>query len=107
MNSRDQIAEGWRKYKRLRLQLLIAFFGFIPFGSLTATISYGLFKTPLAAQIALLGWMVFFLIAGVRYNRFRCPRCDKPFSQKGLSNLSYFARKCRHCGLRKLSLGDP
>ena len=53
-----------------------------------------------------IGWMVAFLVTGVRLNRWRCPRCGKLFCATKWYNKSFFARKCAHCGLPKFAIDD-
>ena|SRR5258705_12291994 len=40
-----------------------------------------------------------------RLLRFRCPRCDKPFTRRGDLRDNPFTSECRHCHLRVGELG--
>ncbi|HTX75996.1 MAG TPA: hypothetical protein VMD29_07315 [Terracidiphilus sp.] len=46
------------------------------------------------------------VIAWFQLNYFRCPRCGRLFAIASWYNLSIFARKCVHCGLRKFGEDD-
>jgi hypothetical protein len=50
-----------------------------------------------------ISWMAGFLYYALRFQTFSCPQCGEMFSSKGFYNLSFLARKCVHCGLKKFS----
>ena len=99
-------AEGWKEYRRFRRDLLVVWLGgFLAAGAIAASFDW-LFRTLLPGEIAAVAWMILFLIAGIRYQTFSCPRCGETFSAAGWYQLSFLARRCQHCGLPKFSDDD-
>jgi len=96
-------AEGWIEYRRYRRDLLVVWLGGFLVAAAIATLSHWLFHTLLPGEIAAVGWALLFLVAGIRYQTFRCPRCGEIFSATWWYQLSILARKCVHCGLAKFS----
>jgi hypothetical protein len=93
----------WRRYRRLRLLSLLFLLPFCPF-------ILGLYFHHTLEFPSIFPFLMFFGFVGVAawfvLNFFRCPRCDKFFAISWWYNLSIFARKCVHCGLKKFSDGD-
>ena len=98
---------AWRDLRKRRLILWGLFFGYIP----DVFLLYLVVGMPLLALIgekeggtifiviALL-WMVSFMIAGIRYSYFRCPRCHATFFWTWW-HRNPFSGRCLHCGLRR------
>jgi hypothetical protein len=96
-------ADSWKEYRRyLREFLLVWLGGFLAVAAIAAIFN-SLFHTLLPGEIAAVGWILLFLITGIRYQTFRCPRCGNWFAAKWWYNKSFLARKCVHCGLPKFS----
>lgn len=92
--------EPWQDYRRRRNLALFAFLGYVPFVFVIALVAERLFHSLTPGRVVALGWMIFFVVAGIRYESFRCPRCRKLFFAKWWYHNS-FARQCVHCGLPK------
>jgi hypothetical protein len=97
-------AESWQEYRRRRNLLLFAFFGYMPAVGLVAVLATWEFKSATPAFVAAFSWMAFYAAAGIRFQRFKCPRCGRWFLAKWW-NHNMFARRCVHCGLPKYA--DP
>lgn len=93
--------EEWKEYRALRLQLIGVLLGYIPAVGLFTLIEQQFASSFVPCMIFAVFWLLLFLIAGVRYNMFTCPRCGETFAGRWWYTLSYFARRCQHCGLRK------
>jgi hypothetical protein len=94
---------AWRDLRRRRIIFLAVWLGLTP--ALLAiyyvalrplsqlfTIKEDYLVLPVAGV-----WMIAFMIASIRVQLFRCPRCQQWFFAKWYYNP--FARKCVHCGL--------
>src|SRR5215469_8982906 len=93
-------ADPWREYRRRRNLSLFAFIGFVPFVFLLAQVSIWLFRTATPAFIVGFGWMIFAVIAGNWFIRFKCPRCANPFfADSKWWGYNTMVRKCLHCRL--------
>ena len=93
--------EGWRRYRKRRIWVLVIFVSYLPSIFLIGTLSQWLFKTRTPASVAIAaGWLLFMIMA-IRIQLFRCPRCGETFAGTWWYNWSFFASKCQHCGLRK------
>ncbi len=44
--------------------------------------------------------------AGAYLSSFPCPRCQKPFLERGLGWSNIYSRKCLNCGLRQGALPE-
>lgn len=59
---------------------------------------------------AVTAWFVAYMVTGVWLNRFRCPRCGKPYywrlEWKGALERQRNWRNCRHCGLQQDAMPD-
>ena len=90
----------WGRYRRLRLLSLLSL---VPFGTVFLLLEFpGSQELRIPFSIAM---VLGFIGVGAWFmlNFFRCPRCGKFFAMTWWYNLSIFARKCAHCGLRKFS----
>jgi hypothetical protein len=97
-------AKSWQGYRKRRNLILFAFLGYVPAVGLIAALTIWAFKSTTPAFVAAFGWMVFYAVAGIRFQQFKCPRCGKLFFAKWWYHNS-FARRCVHCGLPKYA--DP
>src|SRR5215469_9727894 len=102
------IEAGWQRYRRLTWQFLLAWLGCPIAIWLVGGLSSRYLPESAAEYLVaalLVACFIAFLVTGIRLQTFRCPRCSERFSMRGFSQYSVFARKCRHCGLKKFSLG--
>ena len=91
----------WQAYKRRRNQFWLVFAGYMPVCIAAAFVSLKLFHTLTLGFVAAFFWTGLFVFTGSRVQMWECPRCGKPFSATWWYNLSFLARRCVHCGLRK------
>ena len=75
----DDYSASWREYRKRRNFLLFVFFGYVPIVGLVAVAAMRLFSTTTPAFVAAFTWMAMYAIAGIRFQRFKCPRCGKWF----------------------------
>src|SRR5690348_13256777 len=75
-------ADPWREYRRRRNLVLVTFLRYLPLVFVTAVAADRLMHTSAPAIVVALVWMVFLAVAGVRCQRFRCPRCGNVFNSK-------------------------
>jgi hypothetical protein len=94
---------AWRDLRRRRIIFYAVWVGYVPavfaiyYVALRPLLHVFMIKEDyLVLPVAGL-WMVAFLVAGIRVQLFRCPRCHQWFFAKWYSNP--FTRKCLHCGL--------
>jgi hypothetical protein len=101
----DNYRAAWSKCRQLRMLSLLLWLGFVPFlwiirfplewmGPSIAEYGFG----AIAVLYALI-WMYF----GVTLQTWDCPLCGDRFSATWY-NMSVFATKCVHCGLRKFEV---
>jgi len=93
----------WRSYRRLRSLSLLFLLPFCPF--ILGLVFHQTLELPILFPVL----MIFgFVGVGAWFvlNFFRCPQCGKFFAITWWYNLSIFARKCVHCGLKKFSDGE-
>ena len=93
----------WRRYRRLQMLSLLVV---VPFAAGFLLVEFPdspAVRIPVSIAIVFgfIGVGSWFLL-----NYFRCPRCGKLFAINWWYNLSIFARKCVHCGLRKFTQED-
>ena len=98
MSNYDQ---AWKEYKWRRNQVWIVFLCIFP---VIGTVAYIANKSHYIridlAMIAVIAMMFLFFVTGLRFNLWRCPRCQKRFHMKsGL--VSFDTKHCCHCGLLK------
>ena len=98
----NDFGESWREYRKRRNLLLFAFLGYVPVVFIVALVTMRVFGSTTPAFVAAFTWMAFYVIAGIRFQRFKCPRCGKWFFAKWWYH-NMFARRCVHCGLTKYS----
>ena len=92
--------DPWLEYRKRRNLFLLAILGYVPIVFLITLATTRLFHTTTPGFVVAFGWMAFFAIAGIRFQTFRCPRCNKWFFAKWWYH-NIFARRCVHCGLPK------
>ncbi len=90
----------WQEYRRRRNLTLFAFLGYMPFVFVIAMAAERLLHSLTPGFVVAGGWMIFFAVASLRCESFKCPRCKKWFFAKWWYHNS-FARRCVHCGLAK------
>jgi hypothetical protein len=93
-------ADPWQEYRKRRNLALFAFLGYMPVAFVFALVTIRLFHTTTPAFIAASSWMMFHVVASMRFTSVRCPRCHKWFFRKWWYHNG-FARRCVHCGLPK------
>jgi hypothetical protein len=92
----ERYAAAWRSYRwRFRLVALV-FLG----GPVILQVLAGLRVGDAECTGVALGWLVAFVITGVRWRLWHCPRCQGHFFL-----LNPFARRCLSCGLPKWASG--
>jgi hypothetical protein len=94
----DEYEDRWRELKRRRNQLLFAFIGYVPITLAFGVLTERLFHSDKPGFVFAILWMLYFGVAGFRYNVFPCPRCGKWFFGTWFYHNS-FARRCVHCKL--------
>jgi hypothetical protein len=94
----------WEEYKRLRNQFWLVVAGYVPVCAVVALVSIRFFHTTTPAFVVVFFWMGLFVLTGSRVQMWHCPRCGKWFSATWWYNLSFLARRCVHCGLRKYEI---
>ena len=94
----------WTDYRRRRLQFYSAWLGGPVLISLLAFIKERMTPQILSFVFSALGllWMTTFAVTALRFQRFRCPQCDKLFFGTR-RHVNPWARRCIHCGLPKWS----
>jgi hypothetical protein len=97
--------ESWRDYRRRRDLLLFAFVAYMPVVALFGFLTIRVFKTTTPTFVAAACWMVFYAVAGIGFQAFKCPRCGRRFFCKWWYNM--VARRCVHCGLLKYADAGP
>jgi|SRR6478752_1100480 len=97
--------DPWHEYRRRRNLSLLSLVGFVPALVIFGAASYRLFGITTPGIMAAFAWMIFAVIAGNWFIRFRCPRCGKPFfADSKWWGYNTFVRRCLHC---KLALHAP
>jgi hypothetical protein len=84
--------DAWREYRRRKRTALFLFLGFFPFAGVLG------FRLNLLTGSVMVGWMIAFFVATLRFHWWKCPRCGRRFIGY-YSGFSYLRRKCFHCGL--------
>jgi hypothetical protein len=97
----QRIRDGWEDYIRRRSWCIFAFLSWIPLGLVVGLRVTYLGLPDRLSPVFLFPWMLLFIVVGIRYQLWKCPRCSKGFAYKGWYNKSYFARKCVLCDLSK------
>jgi hypothetical protein len=96
-------AEQWNEYRKRRLMFWSVWLGGTPLiavvGILLSRLLPGNLADPMFLAIAG-AWMLAFAAAGIRVTYWRCPRCRRYFSQRGMF-VNQLGRRCQHCGLEK------
>lgn len=101
MTESTEYPREWAIYKRRRNTLFLVWVGYVPATTLFAFLSLKLFGSFNPAFVFAVGWMALFVLTGIRFGVWRCPRCNKWFAATWWYNLGFLARKCVHCGLPK------
>jgi len=97
--------DPWREYRKRRNISLFALLAYVPFIAALAAVANRVFGTATPAFFAAFAWMIFALIAGNWFIRFKCPRCGLPFfADSKWWGYNTMVRRCLHC---KLPLNAP
>lgn len=102
---RNTLSPVWQEYRRRRRLVGILILAWPP---VFYAVSRGLQQvgqreggSALGALFAMFAiWVAAIIVAGMRWQWFRCPRCGRPFHRRGLFG-NVFSRRCLNCGLRK------
>ena len=94
--------EEWEAYQKLWNPFL-----FTLIGQLAIIIGFICFGAAVRRNLALYVpleclWTLLFIIASIRLQKFRCPRCGEQFCSSGFYH-NVFVRRCLNCGLPKFS----
>jgi hypothetical protein len=95
----------WRTLRRLRAISFLGTVGFFGTAFYAAIAHPGSFAYPLLAFIP----GVVGMVAGMRADRWLCPRCREPFFASRWRRFlpSFFTRSCGNCGLPRGAKGPP
>jgi len=102
-------SKEWREYRRLRNLAGGIWISVLLFGA--STVFLGSLQASHAVSVvavSVLGILVFSaaIVAAIRVEGWRCPRCGRPFVSRWWSRFAvFFATDCANCGLRKWSNG--
>ena len=91
----------WREYRSRRRWYWVSFFAFIPYALILFTVIDAYPRLP-SESIIVLGLCLYLGVSSVpsvRFLRWRCPRCGKPFHMRWLLSWPY-GRACLHCKLQ-------
>jgi hypothetical protein len=96
-------AEEWTKHRQRTRIVWLLFAGWIPYGFLINIVLTWLHVPINFAFVAVIPYLVAFVISSNVVSMFRCPRCGSRFYAWGPWGLGHnaFARSWRNCGLRK------
>ncbi|MFC1498895.1 hypothetical protein ACFLS1_10565 [Verrucomicrobiota bacterium] len=95
-------ADQWKDYRRRRWLFLGMFLVYLPGVCLISSPIRHYLKWEHAEMVVALSWMFAFVVVGLWFTLWPCPRCGRGFfATWWFSNQ--FARKCVHCGLPKWS----
>jgi hypothetical protein len=91
----------WIEYRRMRNTGLLVWLGGVPLiGALQ--LGWGmLFHNGYLFSVLGSVWFLACIFYGLRYQLWRCPRCNEIYAGKFWYHLGPFARHCVHCGLPK------
>lgn len=95
--------EDWAEYRSVRNRFWALWVLFIPVGGGLAWLAMLVFGYHEIIFVLPIGYAVVWLYYGGRLQLFRCPRCGEWFSATWWYNLSFLARNCVHCRLKKFS----
>ena len=96
----DKALRGYERRKKV-VMILIAIWAIIFLGNIILGVVFDRSPTfPIVFFFT--GIALFVLIPGsIAYlSYWRCPRCRRLFFQEGFASYFWFAKSCRHCGLR-------
>ena len=98
---------SWEQLRRRQYWFWGTFLTYLPAGALTAVMARRFTDSEVPLCVTAGIWMVAFLTTGLRLNRARCPRCQRPFFSRGFfGHSNVFARRCLNCGLGKYAKSD-
>jgi hypothetical protein len=98
-------ADAWERYRKLRNTAVLLWLGILPFIWALQLLHRMVLSEEIFGALIVL-YVLFWLVSAIRLEFFRCPRCGRPFSMTWWINLSFLARRCVHCGLKKFSEDD-
>ena len=91
-----QQREIWRNRRNSVRIFLVGIFGFLPFSALVAVIFREVLPS-VPAMLVIAPWIIVTTVSGARLALFRCPRCERRFSEGRVR----WTDRCSHCGLRE------
>jgi hypothetical protein len=94
--------QEWESYRKLWNPFVTTFVG-----QIAIIIGFICFAAALRRNLALgltleSFWTLLFIVASIRLQNFRCPRCREKFCSSGFYH-NVFVRQCLNCGLPKYS----
>jgi hypothetical protein len=98
-------ANDWERYRHIRNVAILLWLGILPFVWALQLLHHLAVPDEFFGALVVL-YFLFWLVSAIRLEFFRCPRCGRPFSLTWWINLSFLARHCIHCGLKKFCEED-
>jgi len=92
---------AWKKYRRLQFTFIALFAGFIPFCLMLWLLNHMLPSDYYG--VLLVPYFVRWIVAGIRFITFHCPRCDERFAMTWWYSTGGFNTNCVRCGLHKFA----
>ena len=101
-------AAAWERLRVFRRRFLLVWLGSVPVWFAVTYLGFLLTKSFVVGWVAAASVMILFVVTGIRFQSFPCPRCGEPFFGRrgwflGLpwASNNVFRRTCGFCGLRK------
>ena len=105
MSQDSQKTSAWNDYRSRRRWFFFAWFGGMPVVFLICLVLSRFVRSDIPFWLVDGGWLLFFVVAGVRLTLFRCPGCREHFFCTWFSS-NQLARRCVHCGFPKWAETD-
>jgi len=104
--SPNNYREHWRRYRKLRNLSVLLWAAYVPAVLTVTLLGSAIFNSYTPGFVLGGAWLVVFLVVGIRFVHWPCPRCGQSFSGTWWSNKGLLAKECAHCGLPKFADGD-